>query len=590
MFTSINCTIFDIPLTWDRTRFEASRNKCRQARRLVEASINAQLNKQLREVFFQKIDIEKDIHESQERLINQEKKVRALYNLTDVASESLDDYFDKRMENVRVAIQEHCNAIQLILCEENEHWKEIHNAIDQNLITSEDIHRNDKIQQEIPLANIHTINEADEDEEHTSQLLNNKTVTPLLTQMIRKSRLQSNRASIIEPSPRISTQNLIRSKEERFSVIIPLMSARRTLPVIDTTFVVKIEQSTMTEPNDLYHDEVAPNDSYHDEVVPIESIPTNDVEMAPSYSQPKPPAHLYFSPTFLQDNEELELLQPVLSTIDQNQTNIEKPKNILRRFGQTFLLDNMRTEEVEESEDQENLRPKISEEIPMIIVSKQPIPIQQQPMEESYQVEESHDVEDSYHAETPVHQKSMVYAKRQTRVKRTKVVPIVEPVQVTRRIIRKQPAQVDTKQRRGRKRKQSISDDTNNNTVALCKKKTIGSPPKPKTNTRKTRAKKIKEAPIREPSPLPVIDRSKHYSTRFSTRSHRFNNVTLSTTQIVADEKKKSTRLRTKSMVRSRNRDVDGDDRTILSTGTNKSKTQPKTRAKSMMVTRNRRK
>ncbi|CAF5173586.1 unnamed protein product [Rotaria magnacalcarata] len=171
MFTSINCTVFDIPLTWDRTRFEASRNKCRQARRLVEASINAQLNKQLREVFLQKLDIEKDIHESQERLINQETKVRALYNLTDVASESLDDYFDKRMENVRVAIQEHCNAIQLILCEENEHWKEIHNAIDQNLITSEDIHRNDKVEQEIPLANIHTINEADEDEEHISQLL-----------------------------------------------------------------------------------------------------------------------------------------------------------------------------------------------------------------------------------------------------------------------------------------------------------------------------------------------------------------------------------------------------------------------------------
>ncbi|CAF1569453.1 unnamed protein product [Rotaria magnacalcarata] len=580
MFTSINCTVFDIPLTWDRTRFEASRNKCRQARRLVEASINAQLNKQLREVFLQKLDIEKDIHESQERLINQETKVRALYNLTDVASESLDDYFDKRMENVRVAIQEHCNAIQLILCEENEHWKEIHNAIDQNLITSEDIHRNDKVEQEIPLANIHTINEADEDEEHISQLLNNNTVTPLLTQMIRKSRLQSNRASIIEPSLRISTQNLIQSKEERFSVIIPLMSARRTLQVIDTTFVVKSEQSTMTEPND----------SYHDEVVPIESMPTNDIEMAPSYSQPKPPAHLYFSPTFLQDNEELELLQPVLSTIDQNQTNIEKPKNIPRRFGQTFLLDNMNTEEVEESEDQENLRPKISEEIPMIIVSKQSIPIQQQPMEEFYQVEESHDVEDSHHAETSVHQKSMVYAKRQTRVKRTKVVPIAEPVRVTRRIIQKQPAQVDTKQRRGRKRKQSISDDTNNNTVALRKKKTIASPPKPKTNTRKTRAKKIKKAPIREPSPLPIIDRSKHYSTRFSTRSHRLNNVTLPTTQIVADEKKKSTRLRTKSMVRSRTHDVDGDDRTILSTGTNKSKTQPKTRAKSVMVTRNRRK
>ena len=38
------------------------------------------------------------------------------------------------MENVRTAIQEHCNAIQQILCEENEHWKEIHNAIDQYVL------------------------------------------------------------------------------------------------------------------------------------------------------------------------------------------------------------------------------------------------------------------------------------------------------------------------------------------------------------------------------------------------------------------------------------------------------------------------
>ncbi len=40
MFTSINRTVFDIPLTWDRTRFEASRVKCRQARKLIDISIN----------------------------------------------------------------------------------------------------------------------------------------------------------------------------------------------------------------------------------------------------------------------------------------------------------------------------------------------------------------------------------------------------------------------------------------------------------------------------------------------------------------------------------------------------------------------
>jgi len=116
MFTSINRTVFDIPLTWDRNRFEASRIKCQKARKLIEMSINgntekkrsilifikkflliylAQYNKQLKDVFFQKLDIEKDITESQERLFNQEKKVHALDILTIVAEQSLTDYFDK---------------------------------------------------------------------------------------------------------------------------------------------------------------------------------------------------------------------------------------------------------------------------------------------------------------------------------------------------------------------------------------------------------------------------------------------------------------------------------------------------------------
>lgn len=40
MFSSINRTVFDIPLTWDRNRFEASRVKNQQARKLIEMSIN----------------------------------------------------------------------------------------------------------------------------------------------------------------------------------------------------------------------------------------------------------------------------------------------------------------------------------------------------------------------------------------------------------------------------------------------------------------------------------------------------------------------------------------------------------------------
>ena len=119
MFTSVNRTIFEIPLTWNRTHFELSRVKYRQARRLIEISINsnerqkekykfivllslniallylAQLNKELKNVFFQKLEIEKDITESQEDLLKHERKIRVLDNLADAVSQSLSVYFDK---------------------------------------------------------------------------------------------------------------------------------------------------------------------------------------------------------------------------------------------------------------------------------------------------------------------------------------------------------------------------------------------------------------------------------------------------------------------------------------------------------------
>jgi hypothetical protein len=47
MFNSINRTVFDIPLTWDRIRFEASRAKCRQARKIVEISVNGNTGKKI---------------------------------------------------------------------------------------------------------------------------------------------------------------------------------------------------------------------------------------------------------------------------------------------------------------------------------------------------------------------------------------------------------------------------------------------------------------------------------------------------------------------------------------------------------------
>jgi hypothetical protein len=38
------------------------------------------------------------------------------------------------MENVRAIVQEHCNIIQQIIHEEDEHWKEIHAVMNQYVI------------------------------------------------------------------------------------------------------------------------------------------------------------------------------------------------------------------------------------------------------------------------------------------------------------------------------------------------------------------------------------------------------------------------------------------------------------------------
>jgi hypothetical protein len=53
----------------------------------------------------------------------------------------------------------------------------------------------------------------------------------------------------------------------------------------------------------------------------------SSIATSPMYSQPKPPAHLCFSPTILQD-EQSESIRNVLSPLDRNQTSKKnKPTN-----------------------------------------------------------------------------------------------------------------------------------------------------------------------------------------------------------------------------------------------------------------------
>jgi hypothetical protein len=161
---------------------------------------------------------------------------------------------------------------------------------------------------------------------------------------------------------------LILNKQERLTVVLPSI---KSLHPVDTTYVVKLEDTTNIEMNE----------SSPIAIIPIAIIPSDhsshissrEIEQSPMYSQPNLPARLYFSPTILHD-EESESMKNILSPLDQNQTSqnkqynnseLTKPKVIIPRFGQTFLLDNIKTDENNET----CVRPKIIDQIPFMIDS-----------------------------------------------------------------------------------------------------------------------------------------------------------------------------------------------------------------------------
>ncbi|CAF2744583.1 unnamed protein product [Rotaria sp. Silwood2] len=389
--TVLNRTVFDFPLTWNRTRFVTTRNKCRFARKLIEISINVQFEKQLRNRFSHNIEIEENINDVNERLLKYHDKLRVLDNMIELASQSLRTYFDKRMENLRVIVKEHCNIIQQIIHEEAEHWKEIHSVMNQNLLNPGDIRsRNNypQIVQKSPASNIDTIEE-EEDKEHVSKLLDSKILTPLLTQMIRKSRLQSKRLTIV-PSIKVhipsDQDNSILRKDGRFSIhILPLSTVRQHLEFVDTTFVVKPEETMVggVIQHDDYYDES--NGTYRAPNQHCRSyLAVTQPETLFIDSQPNIPARLCFTPTILYDrtvsleddiNEQSSSLShesnkktinEIFSSLDQNRTNIRKAIENTHRFGQTFLLDIIKTEQI--SDDQNKYkRPTIPDDDVLVV-------------------------------------------------------------------------------------------------------------------------------------------------------------------------------------------------------------------------------
>ncbi|CAF0855398.1 unnamed protein product [Adineta ricciae] len=122
-------TVFDVPIRWNRARFNAIRTKYRRARKLIEISINAQLEKRVKDLSAQNSQIKSAMSYLNGNIAKHERKLQTLDNLIGIGSESLSNHFSQRMEKIHTVVKEQCNIIENTLNEENEYWKDIYSVI-----------------------------------------------------------------------------------------------------------------------------------------------------------------------------------------------------------------------------------------------------------------------------------------------------------------------------------------------------------------------------------------------------------------------------------------------------------------------------
>jgi hypothetical protein len=123
----------------------------------------------------------------------------------------------------------------------------------------------------------------------------------------------------------VDQENSVPRNHDQFSMhIIPLSVPRQPMDVVDTTFIVKPEDTIIDnydEPNGTYR---AHNEYYHSHLL----VPLPETSLIDS--QPNIPARLCFTPTILQEADEDANEQ----SSSENENNEERFKTILLRADQ----------------------------------------------------------------------------------------------------------------------------------------------------------------------------------------------------------------------------------------------------------------
>ncbi|CAF1208540.1 unnamed protein product [Rotaria sordida] len=194
-----------LTIVWNEKRFVESKSKRYAARRCLYRAANIQLNIELKNLTNQNNEILHEINRCDNDLKKYNEKLQLLDNMTQLATQSLEVYFQTRMENLRTFVNEQCRIISDGIQEEADHWKEIHAMLQQKLVVPGDLRsygggnglpRN--IKQSPDFSRIIEEDEEIDDEEEEKQndvsiLLQARTLTPLITQTLKKARLRASK-------------------------------------------------------------------------------------------------------------------------------------------------------------------------------------------------------------------------------------------------------------------------------------------------------------------------------------------------------------------------------------------------------------
>ncbi|CAF0906973.1 unnamed protein product [Adineta ricciae] len=272
---AFNQSILPLTVAWNAKRFAESKSARMAARRSIFRASTIMLNTEWKSLESQNNEIRHEINRCRTDLQKYDDKLQVLDNMTHLATQSLEVYFQARMENLRTFVTEQCRIISDGIQEEADHWKEIHAMLQQKLVVPGDL-RSYGGGNGLPRAvkqspNFSRIAEEDEEgeqkeEEHEDEdettdmektknrttLRQSRTFTPLITQSLKKARLLASKLSqdtsmILPPQLSVSTavhEETI-NEEPPASVMIP--EAHVTLP--DVSVIEKATEMNHEIPN-----------------------------------------------------------------------------------------------------------------------------------------------------------------------------------------------------------------------------------------------------------------------------------------------------------------------------------------------------